>query len=203
MSFHTGQSFTFGETPSATKWNYLWENDYALADGTGIEDDAILSRHINENAVLASEHITASGTKLVQSAGQTITTSTITALSFDTERYDSGGYHAAGNPTRITIPTGMGGEYLFVGKVNWATNATGLRFIWMIKNGDTTERRGVISAGAAAGDTHGIGTVLPITLAAGDYMECYVFQSSGGNLAAQGESTNEDLTYFAAYRMGA
>lgn len=46
MSFHTGQSFTFGETPSATKWNYLWENDYALADGTGIEDDAISGRQI-------------------------------------------------------------------------------------------------------------------------------------------------------------
>lgn len=32
MSFHAGQTFTFGETPSATKWNYLWENDYALQD---------------------------------------------------------------------------------------------------------------------------------------------------------------------------
>mgnify|MGYP003465866295 CR=1 FL=1 len=32
MSFHTAQTFTFGETPSATKWNYIWENDYALQD---------------------------------------------------------------------------------------------------------------------------------------------------------------------------
>lgn len=46
MSFHTGQSFTFGETPSATKWNYLWENDYALADGTGLEDDFLITRHL-------------------------------------------------------------------------------------------------------------------------------------------------------------
>lgn len=46
MSFHSGQTFTFGETPSATKWNYLWENDYALADGTGISNDAIITRHI-------------------------------------------------------------------------------------------------------------------------------------------------------------
>jgi hypothetical protein len=33
MTFHTGQTFTFGEQPSATKWGYLWENDeyhYAL-----------------------------------------------------------------------------------------------------------------------------------------------------------------------------
>lgn len=46
MSFHTGQTFTFGETPSATKWNYLWENDYALADGTGIEDSVIGNRQL-------------------------------------------------------------------------------------------------------------------------------------------------------------
>ncbi len=45
MSFHSGQTFTFGETPSATKWNYLWENDYALADGTGISDGVIGNRH--------------------------------------------------------------------------------------------------------------------------------------------------------------
>jgi len=51
MSFHTGQTFTFGETPSATKWGYLWENDYALADGTGIENDAIINRHIDDEAV--------------------------------------------------------------------------------------------------------------------------------------------------------
>lgn len=46
MSFHSGQTFTFGETPSATKWNYLWENDYALADGTGISDGVIGNRQL-------------------------------------------------------------------------------------------------------------------------------------------------------------
>ncbi len=51
MSFHTGQTFTFGETPSATKWNYIWENDYALRDGTGIADDAILQRHLADGIV--------------------------------------------------------------------------------------------------------------------------------------------------------
>lgn len=51
MSFHTGQTFTFGEQPSATKWQWLWDNDYALADGSGIEDDAIDSRHIVDGAI--------------------------------------------------------------------------------------------------------------------------------------------------------
>ncbi len=46
MSFHAAQTFTFGEQPSASKWQYIWDNDYALADGTGISDDVILTRHI-------------------------------------------------------------------------------------------------------------------------------------------------------------
>lgn len=32
MSFHTAQTFTFGEQPSASKWQYIWDNDYALQD---------------------------------------------------------------------------------------------------------------------------------------------------------------------------
>ena len=51
MSFHPGQSFTFGEVPSTTKWNYLWENDYALADGSGIDAGAILNSHLAAEAV--------------------------------------------------------------------------------------------------------------------------------------------------------
>lgn len=48
MSFHAGQTFTYGEQPSATKWQYLWDNDYALADGSGISAGAILSTHLAE-----------------------------------------------------------------------------------------------------------------------------------------------------------
>ncbi len=46
MSFHAGQTFTFGEQPSATKWQYIWDNDYALADGSGISDSVIGNRQL-------------------------------------------------------------------------------------------------------------------------------------------------------------
>ena len=39
-------SVVYGETPSATKWNYLGENDAGLKDGELIDNDAILNRHI-------------------------------------------------------------------------------------------------------------------------------------------------------------
>lgn len=51
MTFHSGQTFVFGETPSATKWQYLWDNDYALADGTGIDNNAIAARSLATNAI--------------------------------------------------------------------------------------------------------------------------------------------------------
>jgi hypothetical protein len=51
MSFHASQTFVFGEQPSASKWQYLWDNDYALADGTGISNGAIITRHFGAGAV--------------------------------------------------------------------------------------------------------------------------------------------------------
>lgn len=55
MSFHAGQSFTFGETPSATKWNYLWENDYALQDWTAFTNDTFPIALIQDGDITADK----------------------------------------------------------------------------------------------------------------------------------------------------
>lgn len=89
MPFHTGQTFTFGETPSATKWNYLWENDYALADGTGIEDDAIDSRHYVDGSI-DGEHLSTNSTWAWTGWTPTFTASgsmTVTATTINVARY--------------------------------------------------------------------------------------------------------------------
>ncbi len=44
-------SVVFGEQPSASKWNILGQNDAGFNDGTGIGDDAILTRHIADNQI--------------------------------------------------------------------------------------------------------------------------------------------------------
>lgn len=41
-----GWAVIYGETPSATRWSELGDNDDALATGAGIDDLAILTRHI-------------------------------------------------------------------------------------------------------------------------------------------------------------
>ena len=44
-------SVVFGEQPSASKWNILGTNDAGFNDGTAIGDDAIIARHIANNAI--------------------------------------------------------------------------------------------------------------------------------------------------------
>lgn len=44
-------SVVFGEQPTASKWNILGTNDASFHDGTGIDDDAIIARHIANLAV--------------------------------------------------------------------------------------------------------------------------------------------------------
>lgn len=43
---YTAWSVVFGEQPTAAKWNQLGENDAGFKDGTNIDDDAIIARHI-------------------------------------------------------------------------------------------------------------------------------------------------------------
>lgn len=131
MPFHTGQSFTFGETPSATKWNYLWENDYALADGSGIEDDAILARHIDDSQI-AANHIDWStageiwweelGRVTLGVAGDTISLTPITArryLKIIATILDTGTLAGA-----IRFNNDSGSNYATRGSTNHAASAT-------------------------------------------------------------------------------
>lgn len=122
MSFHTGQTFTFGEQPSATKWQYIWDNDYALADGTGIEDDAILTRHIADSQIinaLIADNIIASNKFLKESTTSVSFASGWSSLSGHTVRATrKGGWvHLFGIATKassgwsasdviLTLPTG-------------------------------------------------------------------------------------------------
>lgn len=41
------------ETPTAAKWNILGTNDASFHDGTGIDDNAIINRHLADDAVHA------------------------------------------------------------------------------------------------------------------------------------------------------
>jgi hypothetical protein len=114
-----------------------------------------------------------------------LTTATATAISFgasDTEVFDTSSFHSpTSDNSRITIPTGLGGKYAVVAGIQYATNATGMRYCSIYKNGaiEAVQRTPANSVSLA-------GTLLTastiISLSAGDYVELYGFQNSGGNL---------------------
>lgn len=119
---------------------------------------------------------------------QTITTGTNTAITLnDAESYDTDNFHSTvTNLSRITIPASMGGIYQLTAATQWAVSATGNRITFLQVNG-VTPLVGSTVAGVAGNSLQQNVTAV-VSLAAGDYVELIVFQSSGGNLTTTNSS---------------
>lgn len=153
---------------------------------------------------VTSLQVAASGCDLANSVAQSIANSTIQAVLWDTENEDTDNYHStSSNTSRIVIPAGMDGKYLFTANIAFETNVTGIRFVWFVKNGVTAQRYSLASSPAVSGDVSSYCIARPFRLVAGDYLEVYVFQNSGGALNIRGESSNVGMAGFTATRMGA
>jgi hypothetical protein len=134
----------------------------------------------NEDYLLTSKP----NCRVFNSAAISITNNTLTALTFDSERYDkgSGSHSTSSNTGRLTVPTSCGGVYHIFGSVEFASNAAGYRWLYLRVNGTTT------IAGLAVPPVSGAATPMVIStsysLAAADYVELLVLQTSGGALNA-------------------
>ena len=115
---------------------------------------------------------------------QSITTSTATAVQWNTEGFDSDGFHDnVTNNTRLTIPAGCGGIYLVSCTITWQNNATGARELLIRLNGSSPSWAGDRnSPGANVAHYNSCSFVIPQNLNAGDYIEAMVWQSSGVSL---------------------
>jgi hypothetical protein len=127
------------------------------------------------------------GCRLLNSANQTISNNTSTALTFNTESFDTDGFHSTvTNTSRITIPSGKNGKYLLIGATSWdGASATGRRALEIYKNGASIAgSRQEITPTATAFPGFCLSVILDAV--ATDYFEVFVVQSSGGNLATYG-----------------
>lgn len=127
--------------------------------------------------------------KLRNSGAQSIPDSTSTALTWDSEVFDTvNGHDTTTNKSRYTVQAACDGIYQCRATVAWSANATGNRRVWFNVNGagvDATENR---LAGSSIQTSLTSATLLQ--LAAGDYVEVMVSQTSGGALAlASGSGT--------------
>lgn len=120
-------------------------------------------------------------------AGTTLTTATATLIPFDAESWDTDSCHSlATNTSRLVATTA--GKYLVVAQVSYAANATGQRYVTLRKNSAGSSSGGTlidsVSVDAMASGSTSVFLVTEVWLStAGDYLEVFGQQSSGGNLA--------------------
>ena len=134
-------------------------------------------------------------------ATQSIASGTNVALTWDSESFDTDGFHStSSNTSRITIPAGKGGKYEFNGFSHYAANATGVRVAKLFKNGAE-----LFESNFNKGDGTNF-TVINISaiidLVATDYIEFVTLQNSGGNLNAY-KNNAPFYGWFSAQYLGA
>lgn len=103
-------------------------------------------------------------------------------LSYDTTDFNIGGVFSATQPTRMTAP--VAGRYLIIASVRWYPNASGRRTIALEVNGTAAQiARTNVSAYSTTASLSPEQTAQTIyKLNAGDYVEVWAYQDSGGPL---------------------
>lgn len=119
--------------------------------------------------------------RVFNDANISIANNTVTALTFNSERFDTGNFHStSSNTSRLTAPTA--GLYLIDGSVRIAANSTGRRRLAIRLNG-TTDIRVVEPSFAPSATVQWFNDISTLyQLAPPDYVELTVFQTSGGAL---------------------
>ena len=140
------------------------------------------------------------GASTYKSANQSISSATWTAITFDTELFDTDTFHDnSTNNTRFTIPTGLGGKYLLTAQIAIGSNTVGARGMQYRKNGAAVSSPMFISTLTGFDMYYGNSAVLTAT--AGDYFELFTWQNSGGALNVIGAAS--DQTTFQMIYLGA
>ncbi|MGH8656171.1 MAG: hypothetical protein ACREYE_30090, partial [Gammaproteobacteria bacterium] len=115
------------------------------------------------------------GCRLSNSINQSIPFSTLTALTFDSEIYDIGGLHDAGNPSRITFP--QTGWASVSGTMEWvAPTTTCFTLVALLLNGGADaiagESKVIFTASGFLSSVHAT-----FRVTAGDYAEIFVLHT--------------------------
>lgn len=127
-----------------------------------------------------------------KSAAQAFATGVETALTFDGEDFDTDAMHDnVTNNSRFTAP--VVGKYRIFGHIEWASNATGLRFVQLTKGGAFYNYVSIVPA--ASGDSTIQVFESMVELSAGQYMEVYGMQNSGGDLNVLPTNTRVHMIY--------
>ena len=148
-------------------------------------------------ATPASSTPTFVGCRLRSNTAQNLTNNVATAINFQVEDFDTDGFHSTTtNNTRITIPSGKAGYYLFTGHGEIQDNTTGTRYTAIYKNGVLAD----IATSPGGPGRANVVVVSILSASVGDYFELYLQQNSGSTLVTY-DGTHS--TTFSAEYLGA
>ena len=130
--------------------------------------------------------------RVTKSGNQSINSATATAVTWDTEDYDTDTLHdTSSNTSRLTAA--IAGKYIVFGVAQWASDAGGgltkMVGFYFYKNGSLLNLGNFIPNGTGVNGTICTGAIV-VSLAASDYMEMFAYQESGGALNFLGGSVN-------------
>lgn len=127
------------------------------------------------------------GARVTNTVAQSIPSGADTLLSWNSEVFDTNALHDnTTNPSRLTVPPGMGGRWLVIANVLFAANATGRRSLTIRKNGSNAvgNIEEPVSEGALA--PTGVLTQTVLDALPGDYFDVTANQYSGAALDVLG-----------------
>lgn len=124
--------------------------------------------------------------RVTHSSNQTATDNTVVYMAFDTEDFDVGAMHdTATNNSRLTIPSGGGGFYLFGMYVSinsvYSATATVYLMLALRLNGATVTAQHSDQGGISGQNERYTMVQLSDVLVATDYMEAGFFQNQGSD----------------------
>lgn len=126
--------------------------------------------------------------QLTHTANQSVNSGSFTIMTFDTETWDNGNFHAAGAPTKLVAP--FAGKYRVRSQIHIASNATNDRTLSIIRSTGSVAIGQVSDGGTPNGQPTRMEASCTVILAALEEIEMGLYQQSGGalNVVAQAGS---------------
>jgi hypothetical protein len=142
------------------------------------------------SAIAAYAPIGAIGVRAHRTTNQSIPNTTSTAVQWDAEGFDTSGFHDnATNNTRLTVPAGEGGRYLVAGVISMLGTLGTYRQALVRVNGIN-----VGLTNLAPAEFGRFPFAFAVTVAAGEHVEVFASQNSGGALDVQGGAAESFVT---------
>lgn len=124
------------------------------------------------------------GARVRRTANQTISSATISSITWQVADINTNAFWSAGAPTRLTVPANVTKVRLRGGvRFNSAASPSGTRQIFMTKNGVTFNGRGALNIPAEQNMTHELNVSSGvISVVVGDYFELAPYHTQGAAL---------------------